>query len=78
MAKKQSQIGGARIGAGRKVTHPEGPTIPLVASVPESLVRRLTVIAERKSWNRSEAVTEAVRLLLKKHEPKGEEEKPTG
>lgn len=68
--KKQSTVGGARPGAGRKVAHPEGATIPLVASVPAVLVERLMAVASTKEWNRSEAVTEAVRLLLKKHEPK--------
>lgn len=67
--KKASQVGGAREGAGRKVAHPEGPTIPLVASVPSVLVDRLMAVAAAKQWNRSEAVTEAVRLLLRKHEP---------
>ncbi len=77
MAKKQSkQIGGARLGAGRKVAHPEGPTIPLVASVPSSLVERLMEIATKKGWNRSEAVTEAVRGLLKRLERKAGESNP--
>ena len=70
MAKKKSSVGGKRDGAGRKIAHPEGATIPLVASVPAVLVDRLMAVAALKEWNRSEAVTEAVRLLLKKHEPK--------
>jgi hypothetical protein len=69
MTNKQSNnLGGARPGSGRKVIHPEGKTIPLVASVPASLVERLMVIADKKGWNRSEAVTEAVRAMLKRHD----------
>lgn len=68
--KKQSTVGGARPGAGRKVVHPEGATVPLVASVPASLVERLMIVASEKGWNRSEAVTEAVRALLKRCERK--------
>jgi hypothetical protein len=69
MAKKLAKrVGGARPGAGRAITHPEGRTIPLVASVPESLVDRLMAVATSKDWNRSQAVTEAIRLLLKRHE----------
>ena len=68
MVKKKSNMGGFREGSGRNVIHPEGKTIPLVASVPESLVERLMDIAAKKGWNRSQAVTEAVRGLLKRHE----------
>ena len=69
MAKTQPKtVGGSRPGAGRKIAHSEGRTIPLVASVPKSLVERMMVIATAKDWNRSQAVTEAIRLLLKRHE----------
>lgn len=61
-------IGGARRGAGRKIAHPDGRTVPVAASVPEGLAKRLMVVAESKNWNRSRAVTEAIRLLLKCHE----------
>lgn len=71
MAKKKvSQVGGARPGAGRKISHPEGQTVPVVASVPESLIDRMMAVANAREWNRSQAVTEAIRLLLAKHEPK--------
>ena len=59
------QHGGARPGAGRKVTNPEGRTIPLAAAVPESLVAQLDKLAEQRGWNRSKAVTEAIRRLVK-------------
>ncbi len=68
MAKKQH--GGSRAGAGRKIANPEGPTIPVAASIPQSLVERMDAIAAKEEWNRSRAVTEAIRLLLKKHERK--------
>lgn len=64
MAKKKTH-GGARPGAGRKVANPEGPAKPIAASVPESLVNALDELAERKGWNRSQAVTEAIRKLTK-------------
>jgi metal-responsive CopG/Arc/MetJ family transcriptional regulator len=38
----------------------------LVASVPESLVAGLDMLAESEGWNRSRAVTEAIRGLLKR------------
>lgn len=66
----KTQRGGRRVGAGRKVAHPEGPTVPLVASVPATLVERLNAVAEKRGWNRSEAVTEAIRGLLKRQERK--------
>ncbi|MEK6261311.1 MAG: ribbon-helix-helix domain-containing protein [Planctomycetota bacterium] len=68
MPKKQR--GGARPGSGRKAIHPEGATITVAAKTPLALVERLDVVAERKGWKRSEAITEAIRVLLKKHEPK--------
>ena len=63
MAKKASH-GGKREGAGRKPSSPEGPTIVVAASVPESLVERLDAHAKTKGWNRSQAVTEAIRGLV--------------
>jgi hypothetical protein len=63
MAKK-GQHGGKREGAGRKPIYPEGPTINIGATVPESLVARLDLLAEKRGWNRSEALTEAIRELL--------------
>jgi hypothetical protein len=60
----KSQHGGKREGAGRKPINPEGKTVTVAASVPEALVERLDVLAHKKGWNRSEAVTEAIRGLL--------------
>ena len=64
MAKKKAKRGGKREGAGRKVANPEGPTTVVAASVPESLVERLDALAEKRGWNRSQAITEAIRGLL--------------
>jgi hypothetical protein len=62
MAEKQH--GGKRVGAGRKVASPEGKTIPVTAAVPEGLIASLDELAGQRGWNRSEAVTEAVRRLV--------------
>jgi hypothetical protein len=61
---KKSQHGGRREGAGRKVSNPEGPTKIVAASVPASLVDQLDEEASKRGWNRSEAITEAIRRLL--------------
>ena len=66
MAKKQH--GGKRAGAGRKQANPEGPAVVVTASVHSGLVERLDAVAEQKGWKRSEAVTEAIRGLLKRQE----------
>ena len=63
MAKKQH--GGKRAGSGRK-PGAEGPAVIVTASVPESLVAGLDRVAESEGWNRSKAVTEAIRGLLKR------------
>jgi len=63
MAKKQ-QHGGKREGAGRKPVNPEGRTKTIAASVPEGLVERLDALADKRGWNRSEAITAAIRGLL--------------
>ena len=60
MAKKK-QHGGAREGAGREPVNPEGATDRVTITVPESLIRQLDAIAKRNRWNRSTAVTEAIR-----------------
>ena len=75
MAKKQH--GGKRPGSGRKVANPEGPTDTLSASVPSALIERLHTIAEKRGWSRSEAVTEAIRGLLKRHERRQGESDPS-
>lgn len=51
--------------------------MPVVASVPITLVERMDAVAENKGWNRSAAVTESVRLLLKRHERKQGESDPS-
>lgn len=66
MAKKQH--GGKRPGSGRKPIHPEGVTITVAAKVPAVLVEQLDAVAEKREWNRSEAITEAIRGLLKRQE----------
>ena len=64
---KKKQRGGTRPGAGRKVANPEeGRTVTVAASVPGSLVERLDSLAIQNGWNRSEAVTQAIRGLLAK------------
>jgi Ribbon-helix-helix protein, copG family len=62
MAKKK-QHGGKRKGAGRKAG-PEGRAVVLAASVPSELVEQLDSLAKKRGWNRSQAVTEAIRGLL--------------
>jgi hypothetical protein len=57
--------GGKRPGAGRK-PGAEGRTVLITASVPESLVTGLDELAESEGWNRSQAITEAIRGLLKR------------
>jgi hypothetical protein len=64
MAKKKTH-GGKRKGAGRPLAHEgEGKAVPVVASVPEGLVRQLDEVAGKEGWNRSRAVTEAIRGLV--------------
>ena len=65
MAKKK-QHGGKRPGAGRKPANPEGATVTLAVSVPGSLVEGLDALVQERGWNRSQAVTEAIRGLLKR------------
>ena len=64
MAKKK-QVGGKREGAGRR-PGPDGPTKLVAVTVPERLVASLDALCETKGWNRSKAVTEAIRGLLKR------------
>jgi len=63
MAKKKGR-GGRRKGAGRKPANPEGKTVIVAASVPGELVEQLDGLAEEWGWNRSRAITEAIRALL--------------
>jgi hypothetical protein len=64
MAKKK-QVGGKREGAGRPVS-PDGPSVVVAVSVPQTLVDGLDKLCESKNWKRSKAVTEAIRGLLKR------------
>jgi hypothetical protein len=62
----KAQHGGKRPGAGRKVANPdEGRTVTMAVSVPETLLANLDALATERAWNRSEAVTEAIRRLVK-------------
>ncbi len=66
MAKKKGP-GGKRKGAGRKLSNPdEGATILVSVTVPIGLVEQLDGMAKERSWNRSRAVTEAIRELVAK------------
>ncbi|MBC8350383.1 MAG: ribbon-helix-helix protein, CopG family [Planctomycetes bacterium] len=61
---KKKQHGGSRKGAGRKPAHPEGKAVVVTASVPEGLVAKLDAMSAKNDWNRSAAVTEAIRRLV--------------
>jgi len=61
---RNKQHGGHRKGAGRKPANPEGKTVTIAASVPGELVDKLDAVAEQNNWNRSQAITEAIRGLL--------------
>jgi hypothetical protein len=63
MATKQH--GGKREGAGRPSTNPEGPTALMSVRVPAALIAKLDELAEQRGWNRSQAVSEAVRRLVR-------------
>ena len=69
MAKKQH--GGKRAGAGRKVG-PEGRTVTIAATVPGVLVALLDEVAANRGWNRSEAITEAIRRITHSQRKAGE------
>ena len=64
MAKEQR--GGKRAGAGRKPINPDDPTTTIAVTMPTGLVERLDAVAERRGWNRSRAVREAVQALVKR------------
>lgn len=70
MAKKKAVgRGGVRDGAGRK-PGPDGPTMMIAVTVPETLVNDLDAIAESMGWKRSRTVTEAIREYVKVKPPK--------
>lgn len=64
MAKKKVAHGGARPGAGRKPSGPEGKAVIVTASVPEGLVEALRASAVAEGWGMSRAVTEAIRAYV--------------
>ena len=70
MAKKVTH-GGKRKGAGRKADNPEGKTKVIGATIPEKLVKELDRYAKAQGWNRSRAITEAIRKLLGKSAKSG-------
>jgi len=65
----KAQHGGARLGAGRKVSNPEGKVVMMAVSVPEALVDQLDQKAEQNGWSRSRAATEAIRRFVKGKKP---------
>jgi hypothetical protein len=65
MPEEKKPHGGARKGAGRPPKDAAGKTMVVAASIPEGLVTQLDALAEQRGWNRSQAVTEAVRRLLR-------------
>jgi hypothetical protein len=64
MAKKKSR-GGTRHGAGRPTSNTEGVTTVVTVTVPVALMELLAGIAEANGWNKSEAVTQAIRAFCK-------------
>lgn len=68
MAKKKSH-GGSREGAGRKHANPEGPTGSLTVTVPKELLAQLDTLRETRGWNKSQAVTEAIRQFIDTLDP---------
>ena len=77
MAKKK-QHGGKRPGAGRKPIAPEEDTVMVAVAMPASLVDRLDSVAEKRGWNRSQAVREAVQALVKSKQRRAGESNPAG
>jgi hypothetical protein len=65
MAKKKPQHGGAREGAGRKVS-PEGPAVVVAVSLPKSLADDLAAYVEAQGVSKSAAVADALRVWLKR------------
>lgn len=58
MAKKKKK-------AGRPLAHPEGETELIAVRIPKALLAKLDVWAGKHELNQSQAVTEAVRQLVK-------------
>ena len=57
--------GGRRAGAGRKIVNPEGAVEAVSVAVPRRLMQTLDKWAGEHELNRSQAVTEAVRRMVK-------------
>ena len=64
MAKKASH-GGKRKGAGRPPKE-DGKAVTIAVTVPDDVAASLEAYREAKGWTRSMAVTEALRLMLKR------------
>ncbi len=64
-AAKKAAWGGRRAGAGRPPANPEGEGVIVAVSIPVALVTKLDALATARDWNRSQAVTEAIRRLVK-------------
>lgn len=62
---RETSWGGRRTGAGRKVANPEGPVESVGVSIPAALMAELDAVATERGWTRSQAVTEAIRRLVK-------------
>lgn len=62
----KTQHGGKRAGAGRKLMDPDERTTTVAVTLPMGLLEHLDAVAERKGWNRSQAVREAVQALVKR------------
>jgi hypothetical protein len=62
---KKKGAGGRREGSGRKVS-PDGRTVVVSVSVPESLVDAMVAHAKANGWSKSRTVTEAIRNLVQR------------
>jgi hypothetical protein len=66
MAKKKAAHGGARPGAGRKPSGPEGKAVVVAVSLPQGLVDGLDAYVEAHGGTKSAAVAAALRAWLKR------------
>lgn len=65
--KEKKSHGGKRAGAGRKEKEADKKAAAITVTVPPDLLALLDELREREGWNRSQAVTEALRVLLGKN-----------
>lgn len=56
--------GGAREGAGRPPTYPEGPTMQITISIPAVMVDRLDKLAKENEMSRSSIACALLRKML--------------